>query len=277
MIGRCRCYGSGWLNGGSRGSGTGRCSFLTILSAIAALFLTGCQEQIVHDLSERDANRVISHLSEARLHPRKVQQPDGRWAISVARDEMVPALGYLDTRRVLVTRDSPAVASKGPIIPSREEQWFRYERSMAHAIEESLSTLPGVLEARVHLNLPDEDPLFGDGAQGGGSGSVLLVVDARFSAGEGEVAAVVSGAAGLKPELVRVLTSTTGESVAPPLIEAAQPTSDSSLSKMKQVVRADLCIVGVGALGGVLGVRILRRRSKKRVKFEAPKQLDFEG
>jgi type III secretory pathway lipoprotein EscJ len=190
---------------------------------------------------------------------------------------MVPALGYLDTRRVLVTRDSPAVASKGPIIPSREEQWFRYERSMAHAIEESLSTLPGVLEARVHLNLPDEDPLFGDGAQGGGSGSVLLVVDARFSAGEGEVAAVVSGAAGLKPELVRVLTSTTGESVAPPLIEAAQPTSDSSLSKMKQVVRADLCIVGVGALGGVLGVRILRRRSKKRVKFEAPKQLDFEG
>lgn len=265
------------MNGGSKGNGTGGGSLLTIFSAIAVLFLTACQEQIVHDLSERDANRVISHLSEARLHPRKVQQPDGRWAISVARDEMVPALGYLDTRRVLVTRDSPAVASKGTFIPSREEQWFRYERSMAHSIEESLSTLPGVLEARVHLNLPDEDPLFGDGAQGRGSGSVLLVVDARFSAGEGEVAAVVSGAAGLKPELVRVLTSTTSESLVTPLIEAARPTSDSAVWVMERMVRADLCVMGVVMLGGVLGVRILRGRSKKRVKFEAPKELDFEG
>ncbi len=277
MIGRYRCYGRGWLNGGSKGSGTGGGSLLTIFSAIAVLFLTACQEQIVHDLSERDANRVISHLSEARLHPRKVQQPDGRWAISVARDEMVPALGYLDTRRVLVTRDSPDVASKGTIIPSREEQWFRYERSMAHSIEESLSTLPGVLEARVHLNLPDEDPLFGDGTRGGGSGSVLLVVDARFSAGVGEVAAVVSGAAGLKPELVRVLTSTTSESIAPPLIEAARPTSVSSLPQIKRIVRADLCIMAAVMFVGVLGFRLLKRRSKKRVRFEAPKELDFEG
>jgi type III secretory pathway lipoprotein EscJ len=277
MIGRCRCYGRDWLSGGSKGSGTGRGSFISIFSVIAVLFLTGCQEQIVHDLSERDANRVISHLSEARLHPRKVQQPDGRWAISVARDEVVPALGYLDSRRVLVTRDSTAVASKGTIIPSREEQWFRYERSMAHSIEESLSTLPGVLEARVHLNLPDEDPLFGDGTQRGGSGSVLLVVDARFSAGEGEVAAVVSGAAGIKPELVRVLTSTTSESTVSPLIETAQLTSVSSVPEIKQFVRADLCVAGAVILGGVLGVRRLRGRSKKKVKFEAPKELDFEG
>ena len=277
MIGRYRCYGRGWLNGGSKGSGTRSGSLLTTFALIAAMCLTACQEQIVHDLSERDANRVISHLSEARLHPHKVQQPDGRWAISVARDEMVPALGYLDTRRVLVTRDSPDVASKGTIIPSREEQWFRYERSMAHSIEESLSTLPGVLEARVHLNLPDEDPLFGDGTRGGGSGSVLLVVEARFSAGAGEVAAVVSGAAGLKPELVRVLTSTTSESIAPPLIEAARPTSVSSLPQIKRIVRADLCIMAAVMFVGVLGFRLLKRRSKKRVRFEAPKELDFEG
>jgi len=87
----------------------------------------------------------------------------------------------------------------------------------------------------------------------------------------------VSGAAGLKPELVRVLTSTTSESIAPPLIEAARPISVSSVPEIEGIVRADLCIMGAVMLGGVVGVRLLRRRSKKRVKFEAPKELDFEG
>ena len=277
MIERWRCYGIGWLKEVLRDSATPSGALLKCAYLVAVVCLTACQEQIVHDLSERDANRVINHLSEARLHPRKIKQPDGRWAIAVAHDEMVPALGYLDTRRVLARRDTTAGAGKGTIIPSREEQWFRYERSVALSIEESLSTLPGVLEARVHLNLPDDDPLLGEAAPGSGSGSVLLVVDSRFSAGEGEVSELVGGAAGLKPELVRILTSTTSETLVPALVGAAEPTSLPAVSMIERVVPTDLSIVAIVMFSGLIGLRLLRRRSKKRVRFQAPKELEFEG
>jgi len=176
--------------------------------AALAIFLLGCDEQILHDLSEQDANKVLSKLSVGSVDARKVLQSDGRWAISVARDEIVPALAYLDTNRVLSPRSSVVhTSSKGGFVPSREEQWFRYERSVALSIEDSLSAMLGVLEARVHLNLPETDPLFGTRKEHTGSGSVLLVVDTRYAAKDEEISALVSGAAGIPALKVTVLKS----------------------------------------------------------------------
>lgn len=242
----------------------------------------GCREQIVHDLSEREANSVISQLSMARLDALKVRQADGRWAISIDKDEMIPALSYIETRRVLSTRDAASASSKGGMIPSREEQWFRYERSVALSIEESLSALPGVLDARVHVNLPDDDPLFGDSARRGGSASVLLVVDQRFGADDAEVAALVGGAAGLQRDVVRVLKSETIDRNVPEVVKkpAASPsslvegaTSSATLSDVAWGIGA-ASIIGLCA---ICGAWFRGRRSKRRVTFELPKELDFEG
>ena len=249
---------------------------------LLVVLLAGCQEQIVHDLSEREANTVISQLSAAHLDARKVQQPDGRWAISVDQDEMIEALSFIETRRVLTPREPRSPSSKGGMIPSREEQWFRYERSVAASIEESLSALPGVLDARVHVNLPDDDPLFGDSARKGGSGSVLLVVDRRFVTGRDEVAALVSGAAGLSRDVVRVLTSEAVEphppegDGAPVAIASAAPQPLEPQVPwffLSWMVGASALVVGVV----VYGVRSLTRRPKRRVTFALPKELDFEG
>jgi type III secretion protein J len=248
---------------------------LRLLSLV--FLISACQEQIVHDLSEREANSVVSQLSMARLDARKVPQPDGRWAISVNQEEMIPAISFIETRRVLPSRDAKSGSSKGAMIPSREEQWFRYERSVALSIEESLSALPGVLDARVHVNLPDDDPLFGDSARGGGSGSVLLVVDRRFSAADDEVAALVGGAAGLSREVVRVLKSQTVEDDVQKFVEAPTLTSNSIAEVPISLVVVGWGVAGIATLGAAYGVRMLRRRSRRRVAFELPKELDFEG
>lgn len=249
---------------------------------LLVVLLSGCQEQIVHDLSEREANAVISQLSAAHLDARKVQQPDGRWAISVDQDEMIQALSFIETRRVLTPRESRSPSSKGGMIPSREEQWFRYERSVASSIEESLSALPGVLDARVHVNLPDDDPLFGDSARKGGSGSVLLVVDRRFVTGSEEIAALVSGAAGLSREVVRVLTSEAVETQQAEVHGAPSAIAPVAPQEMKPLMPWLFlsCTVGASALSlavVVCGFRFLTRRRKRRVTFELPKELDFEG
>jgi type III secretion protein J len=179
-----------------------------LLVFFIAVFTAGCDEQILHDLSEQDANKVLSRLSAGALDARKVLQSDGRWAISVSRDLIVPALSFLDNNRVLSPRSSPSSGnSKGGFVPSREEQWFRYERSIAASIEDSLSAMLGVLEARVHLNMPETDPLFGSRKENTGSGSVLLVVDARYAAKDEEISGLVSGAAGIPANKVTVLKS----------------------------------------------------------------------
>lgn len=271
------------MKGGSgKSSDPSSSSWILFALAPVLLLVVGCQEQIVHDLSEREANSVISQLSMARLDARKVRQADGRWAISVNKGEMVPALAYIETRRVLTTRDASSASNKGGMIPSREEQWFRYERSVSLSIEESLSALPGVLDARVHVNLPDDDPLFGDSARKGGSASVLLVVDQRFGADDAEVAALVGGAAGLQRDVVRVLKSETVDRDVSEVLEKPE-TSPSSVSEGAPSPASWRFVVwgfGVAILFGVcarFGVCFRGRRSKRRVTFELPKELDFEG
>lgn len=176
-----------------------------------AFSLCGCEEQILHDLTEHEANKVLSRLHVGKLPATKVLQSDGRWSISVDEDHVISALTFLDSNRVLAPRTSVLPSSsKGGIVPSREEQWFRYERSVAVSIEESLSTIRGVLETRVHLNLPEKDPLFGTKKLDVGSGSVLLVVDDRYATDKADVANLVSGAAGIPAQYISVLQSTHG-------------------------------------------------------------------
>ena len=198
---------------------------------LVGLFLiTGCDEQILHDLAEQDANRVLSRLSSGNLPAKKVAQSDGRWAISVSKGFVVQALTYLETTRVLSSRAaSSAVSSKGGFVPSRDEQRFRYERSVASSIEDSLGAMRGVLEARVHLNLPENDPLFGTRKESVGSGSVLLVTDGDFLAKDEEIAALVSGAAGIPATKVSVLRSRAERQISDPLqvkAESTQPVTE---------------------------------------------------
>jgi len=207
-------------------------------------------------------------------------QSDGRWAIAVSRDQIVPALAFLDTHRVLAPRAvSGSSGNKSGLVPSREEQWFRYERSMALAIEESLSALLGVLDARVHLNLPESDPLFGTRKDDLGTGSVLLVVDQRYAAKDEEVAALVAGAAGIPAARITVLHSVaqspTGEQhIVLPAEDATKveprPSPARNLSLPVEIGKTEIAF---GCVGGVVafvtgGVLVARRR--RRVHFQLP-------
>lgn len=173
--------------------------------------MCGCKEQILHNLSEAEANRIVSRLHAAELAAEKVVQSDGRWAISLPEREASEALRYLEDRRVVSSqRDDTFGFTKGGLIPSREEQRFRYERSIAAAIEESLQAVKGVLEARVHLNLPQSESFFGErGERVSGSSAVLLLVDEHFDTEDRDIARLVAGAAGLQVERISVLRSVT--------------------------------------------------------------------
>lgn len=179
---------------------------LILLSLLLAL--AGCREQIIHDLSEGDANRLMTRLNTAGIEAEKVRQADTGWALSVSSSNARQAIGYLIDSRAM-RRPGRADDEKPSLVSSREEQRFRYERSVSRELEGTLAGIEGVLEARVHLNLPLADPLFGSvaGLAGGGTASVLLVTSGELRLSKEEVAALVAQAVGIESQKVAVLVS----------------------------------------------------------------------
>ncbi len=242
--------------------------------------MLGCEEQIIHDLGEAEANRVVSRLSVVALDAHKVQQSDGRWAVAVPEESILPALTFLESNRVLTPRGQPSANSKGGLVPSRQEQWFRYERAMAQSIEDSLAALSGVLEARVHVNLPESDPLFGTKQRDGGSGSVLLLIDDSFVASNDEISALVAGAAGIAAQQVTVLKSVApkpsadvsrdidleAERVSSRVKERFE-SSEVAASTEKSGLAPELLGAAAGVLV-VLGAQVVWRRREPRLRFQ---------
>jgi len=237
-----------------------------LLVGLLAILLTGCREQIIHNLTETDGNRVISALTDAGIDAEKVRQADGRWAIAVPHDSATGAIKRLNETRLL-RESTGGQEEKGSFIASREDQRFRFERALSREIEATLGSVRGVLEARVHLNMPVTDPLFGQPLNAAkGSGSALLVVDEQFSLTKEEVSTLVAGASGIAPTGISVLLSK-GQSqvVAAAELVAAQPSTAPWQPDRQLIGQLFALVVGAGLLIGSLVVL----RSKRRRNLES--------
>jgi len=170
------------------------------------IILTGCQEAILHNLTETEANQLMTRLHEVQIPSKKFREPDGKWGLQVPRAKNLEAIKYLSDTRVLRHR-SEQLRAGGSLVSSRDEQRFLFERSLSREIESTLAAVDGVLEARVHLNMPAVDPLFGRplSNKARGSASVLLVFQEESSLDEEQVSSLVAGAAGIEPELITVV------------------------------------------------------------------------
>ena len=171
-----------------------------------SIVLIGCREAVMHNLSETDANRLLTTLHSIEIDSKKVRQPDGKWLVEVPKTQALQAIRHLEQSRLF--RDiRPQQPGKSSMITSREEQRAESVRVLSREIETTLTSIDGVLEARVHLQLPARDPFFGEKILGGGEGSasVLLAAGKDFSLTRDEIQALVSGAAGIKAERIAVV------------------------------------------------------------------------
>jgi hypothetical protein len=151
-----------------------------------------------------------------------------------------------------------------------------------------LNTLTGVLEAHVHVNLPEHDPLLGRKRDVGGTGSVLLVIDDRFGVKDEEISALVAGAAGVPAGSVTVLRSLAARdpalvptSLEIPIVQPAPSSEVESKLRMPDLVRwvspEAACGVMASFACGAAGFAAVRRRRRKRTRFSLPVELEHES
>ncbi len=144
-------------------------------------------------------------MEEGGFEVEKSHQPDGRWSLEVARESVPKAIAFLERVRALPQQRREQEPPTSFLV-SREEQKQRLERSLASNLEQTLYTIDGVREARVHLNLPERDQLLGKEIASG-SASVLLLTEGENVIERESVATLVAGAAGINAGSVAVMIS----------------------------------------------------------------------
>ncbi|MDE1184508.1 type III secretion system inner membrane ring lipoprotein SctJ [Paraburkholderia sp.] len=172
----------------------------------SVLLLAGCRTSLFEGLDEDQANRIVAALSHHGISGYKERNPDRTWNISVDDGDAVVATELASA--YALPRGGHAnlgeLFSRQGLISSPEEDRVRYVYGLSQELSETLEKIDGVLLARVHLVLPEKDPM--DPAQNTlPSASVMMRYrsDYNLEPMRDRIRALVAGSVeGLTPERV---------------------------------------------------------------------------
>jgi len=131
--------------------------------ALLLFFLVaGCADQEVYrKLKESQANEMIAVLKTANIDASKRESGDGEWSVAVAPDSFSRAVDVL--RANGLPRDEFAslgdIFAKKGFVSSPTEERARLIYGLSQELSNTVSKIDGVVEARVHLAIPEPDPL----------------------------------------------------------------------------------------------------------------------
>ncbi|MBL8606831.1 MAG: hypothetical protein JNL38_05905, partial [Myxococcales bacterium] len=117
--------------------------------------LAGCTSPIAAALDEGDANRVVTALDRVGIDATKEADPqaEGKYRVNVARDDAARALSALSEEELPrpKSRGLLDAVDKGALVPSAASEHAQLVAGMSGELEKTLSSVDGVLAARVHL------------------------------------------------------------------------------------------------------------------------------
>jgi len=134
-------------------------TLLVVLLSCCALL--GCKEDLYSKLTERDVNEMLGVLLEANIDAVK-SSPDGKsWTLSVEKEALSRALSVLRSQGLPSDRHSNLgdMFKKDGLISTPTEERVRFMHGVTQELAETLSNIDGVVNARVHIVLPNNDPL----------------------------------------------------------------------------------------------------------------------
>ncbi len=135
---------------------------IAISVVAAAMLLAGCdKETTLHSgLEERQANLVMAALIDAGINCHKAPGEEGTWNVMVSERKFAEAVNLLE-QRGLPRRPHLGVGEvfkKTGMISSPSEERIRFMDALAQDLAKTISMIDGVVDARVHVVLPENDP-----------------------------------------------------------------------------------------------------------------------
>ena len=180
-----------------------------LLVVATALLLAGCdKETTLHSsLEERQANLVMAALRDAGIDCHKSPGEEGTWNVMVSEPRFAEAVNLLE-QKGLPRRAHMGIGEvfkKTGMISSPSEERIRFMDALAQDIARTISMIDGVVDARVHVVLPENDPF----ARNALPSSAAVAIRSRWDADITDVVPSVKGLVknaieGLQPEKIMV-------------------------------------------------------------------------
>ena len=139
-----------------------RLRFLGII--FFSVLLAACKVELYSGLSEKEGNEMLAILLDGEVAAEKLLDKDKMVTLMVDADEvsrsikLLKSLGYPKEKYSSIGDIFP----KDGLISSPTEERARYTYSMSQELSSTLSMIDGVITARVHVVLPQEQDTLSD-------------------------------------------------------------------------------------------------------------------
>lgn len=190
---------------------------------LVSLALTACgRTELYSDLTERDANEMIAVLRSAGIDADKRSGPDQRWSLHISDDQFVDAVAALNAQGYPRAdfADMGELFRRQGFVSTPLEERARYVYGLEQELSRTLSAIDGVVMARVHLALPENDPLAEERRPSSASVFIKHRLGLDFTEQTTSIKAlVVNSVEGLSYDNVSVALFPTERRVASPQVE----------------------------------------------------------
>lgn len=153
---------------------------------VCALFLSACNEQLYTGLSVKDANEMVAVLQRNNIEATREAGLEGTYTLMVPKEQFSNAFDVLNANGLPKEkyRSLADVFPGAGLIVSPFEQRARLSYALNQEMAQTISSIDGVVSARVHVVIPELDMR----GQAQGKTSAAVVVHHRPSVDPGDLA-----------------------------------------------------------------------------------------
>ena len=131
------------------------------LVLLAALLLSACEAELYNNLDQRQANEMVATLQQRGIPAQRVAVKGGQYTVVVDKDRFAESITILKDaglpRQEFQTMGQ--VFKKDGLVSSPTQERAQMIFALSQELSRTVSEIDGVLSARVHLVLPENDPL----------------------------------------------------------------------------------------------------------------------
>ncbi|WP_379553651.1 type III secretion system inner membrane ring lipoprotein SctJ [Qipengyuania sp. DGS5-3] len=237
-----------------------RAAFLTL--GLAGVLAACSGQELYRDIDEREANEMVASLTRAGIESEKTGGEKGMYTVSVGQADFARSVEVL--RQNGLPREQyeslGSVFKKEGFTSSSLAERARLVYGLSQELSHTISEFDGVVEARVHLALPEADAL--TGAANPPSASVFVKYQEGFD--------LRSQTAAIKSLVMNSIEGLEYDRVSIAMTEAKPPPTPAVDTSFDQVTKVLTILIGVlGAALLVLGAwRVFTTRRKRQAGTE---------
>jgi type III secretory pathway lipoprotein EscJ len=167
------------------------------------LLSNGCKEyELIHNLSEVQANDLQAELLESDIDSYKTKEEDNKWMLSVDSSYRKRSIKVLASSPIVKSLNLLGIEANTNIFQSKEDRKLQIEKGIALSLQDTLLRMSWVKDARVHLKLDEVVDLLDENKKG--TASVLIVTSDSTKLTKENLASLIAKASGIDNENVAV-------------------------------------------------------------------------